>query len=127
MTRSQNRVPQVRDQTKIYAHEYVNPENEGKIFSTPDELKTLAETQRIQESNMDLRANRKLRGEYAQKVFWYLVIYSSFVGGLLVASGIDKSGFKLDDRVLYFLVGSTAVSAIGLVLAVTNGLFKPLK
>lgn len=117
----------MKDESKIDIHKYVNPENEGKIFSTPDELKILAETQRIQESNRDLRANRELRGEYAQKVFWYLVIYSGFVGVLLVASGIEKSGFKLDDSVLYFLVGSTAASAIGLVLAVTTGLFKPLK
>lgn len=41
----------------------------------------------------------------------------------LVSHGFSIFCFKLPSSVLDFLVGSTAVSAIGLVLAVTHGLF----
>lgn len=82
-----------------------------------------AETQTILESNRDLRVNRKLRWKYAKWVFCYLIWYSAAVLALLVLSGFGLFGFTLPDNVLGFLVGSTAVSAIGLVLAVTTGLF----
>ncbi len=103
------------------------PDVEANEFSSPDEKRKLAETQYIRESNKDLRANRKLSWIYAKWVFCYLVSYSVFVGLLLLASGYKIFGFVLDKNVLNFLVGSTAASAIGLVLEVTTGLFKPLK
>ena len=96
-------------------------------FASPDEQRRLAETQTIRESNLDLRMNRRLRWKYARWVFCYLVSYSFFVGALLLGSGFGVRGFNLQESVLNFLVGSTAASAIGLVLAVTTGLFKPLK
>jgi len=83
-----------------------------------------AETQTIVETNRDRRVNRKLRWKYAKWVFCYLVWYSGAVFVLLIASGWGILGFELADSVLEFLVGSTAVSAIGLVLAVTTGLFR---
>ena len=93
-------------------------------FATPDDLRRLAETQTIRESNRDLRLNRKLRWRYARWIFCYLVCYSAFVALLLLCCGSGLS-FKLPESVLNFLVGSTAASAIGLVLAVTVGLFRP--
>lgn len=83
-----------------------------------------AETQSIRESNKDLRVNRKLRWKYAKWVFCYLVSYSTAVLVLLILAGFQILGFELPGEVLGFLVGSTAVSAIGLVLAVTTGLFR---
>lgn len=83
-----------------------------------------AETQTIVETNLDRRVNRKLRWKYAKWVFFYLVWYSIAVLVLLIASGFGWCGFSLAGSVLEFLVGSTAVSAIGLVLAVTTGLFR---
>lgn len=85
--------------------------------------KKRAETQTIRESNRDLRVNRKLRWKYAKWVFCYLVWYSLTVLVLLVAAGFKILGFSLPENVLEFLVGSTAAAAIGLVLAVTTGLF----
>ncbi|MGB0661759.1 MAG: hypothetical protein ACPGNV_16485 [Mangrovicoccus sp.] len=82
-----------------------------------------AETAGLKEKNRDLRHNRKLRSAYARWVFCYLVWYSIFVAALLVASGFKFSGFTLHEDVLKFLVGSTAAAAIGLVYAVTHGLF----
>ena len=101
-------------------------EAEG-TFASLDEQRQQADIQTIRESNHDLRMNRKLRWKYARWVFCYLVGYSCFVGALLLASGFQVFGFSLEESVLNFLVGSTAASAIGLVLAVTTGLFKPLK
>lgn len=83
-----------------------------------------AETQTIVETNLDRRVNRKLRWKYAKWVFCYLVCYSVAVLILLIAAGFKICGFDLSTSVLEFLVGSTAVSAIGLVLAVTTGLFR---
>jgi hypothetical protein len=102
-------------------------EEAENTFASPDEKRKQAEVQTIRESNLDLRMNRKLRWKYARWVFCYLVSYSCFVGLLLLASGANFCGFTLSEDVLSFLVGSTAASAIGLVLAVTTGLFKPLK
>lgn len=77
----------------------------------------------IEEDLEDQKANRKMRFKYSTWVFAYLVCYSLFVGVLLILAGTKFKDFHLDDEVLKFLVGSTAVSAIGLVAAVTTGLF----
>lgn len=83
-----------------------------------------AETTQIVEGNLDKRANRRLRGEYADKVFCYLICYSLFCAILLIVSGFNFYGFALPQTVLGIVVGSTAASAIGLVGFVVNGLFK---
>ena len=90
------------------------------------ERRDAAEITKLEERNENIKANRKLREAYATKVYIYLVVYSSVVGVMLFASGLDCIPFLLSDNVLEILVGSTAVSAIGLVLAVTLGLFKNL-
>lgn len=98
-------------------------EAEGTFQSLDDQRKS-AETQGVREANRDLRYNRLLRARYARWVFCYLISYSIFVAVVLVGVGFGVCGFTLPERVLEFLVGSTAASAIGLVFAVTNGLFK---
>lgn len=85
-----------------------------------------AETAGLVEKNRDRRINRKLRTNYAKSVLCYLICYSVFVGILLLLSGFEVCDFHLPESVLGFLVGSTAAAAIGLVFAVTNGLFKGL-
>lgn len=86
-----------------------------------------AETEAINQKNQDRIANRVLRDKYAKYVFVYLVSYSLFVGALLLLSGFGSWCFALPDSVLGLLVGSTAASAIGLVFAVTHGLFNGLE
>lgn len=85
--------------------------------------KLQAQVTALEEANEDTKGNRNLRDKYATWVFSYLVCYSVFVGLLLLAHGMEESTFNLPDTVLSYLVGSTAASAIGLVLAVTHGLF----
>jgi hypothetical protein len=77
----------------------------------------------VEQSNRDKRVNRKLRWRYAGWVFCYLVSYSIAVLLLLLLSGLGY--IYIPDIVLSALVGSTAVSAIGLVGFVVNGLFRP--
>jgi hypothetical protein len=94
-----------------------------KEDSYEDIQRQKAETAGLKERNRDLRYNRKLRSAYARWVFCYLVGYSVFVGVLLIIDGFQVCGFDLEESVMSFLGGSTAVSAIGLVYAVTHGLF----
>lgn len=83
-----------------------------------------AELQSLMEDVEDKRHFRALREKYARWVYKYLVWYSICCLILLLAAGSHPWGFTLPESVLDFLVGSTAASAIGLVLAVTHGLFK---
>lgn len=101
------------------------PDDKDKQEETLAQREQAAKIDTIKEQNEDLKANRDLRWKYARWVYSYLVGYSVFVAVVLLLSGFRIKCFSLDGAVLEFLVGSTAVSAIGLVLAVTTGLFKP--
>ena len=59
----------------------------------------------------------------ARKSFNFMACYSGGVGVLLVLSGFKIFGFSLSEQVLSFLVGSTAVTVIGLVGMVLTGVF----
>lgn len=60
---------------------------------------------------------------FAHKAFWFMCIYSSTVGLFLLLHGTKYKSFSLPDSVLNFLVGSTAVTVIGLVGMVLTGIF----
>lgn len=60
---------------------------------------------------------------YAKRTFLFMCAYCGVVGSMLVASGIEALRFKLADSVLQLLVGSTAVTVIGLVGMVLTGVF----
>lgn len=92
--------------------------------ATLSHARTRAEIARISESNFDLRVNRRMRRDYGRAVFIYLVAYSIFAAVVIVLSGWKIGGFELPQVVLAAIVGSTAVSAIGLVGIVVTGLFK---
>lgn len=73
---------------------------------------------------LDRKSSRDLREKYAKHVYLYLIGYSTAAFLLIVAHGFRLFGFNLEMPVLALLVGSTAVSAIGLVGIVVKGLFK---
>jgi hypothetical protein len=60
---------------------------------------------------------------YASKAYWFMVLYSVAAALLLVADGFKYHDFDLPDEVLKLLVGSTAVTVIGLVGMVLTGIF----
>jgi hypothetical protein len=88
------------------------------------QARSRAEIASISESNRDLRVNRRMRRDYAKAVFIYLITYSAFAAAVLLLSGWKICGFELPQAALTVVVGSTAVSAIGLVGIVVTGLFR---
>ncbi|UAK25841.1 hypothetical protein [Sphingomonas nostoxanthinifaciens] len=65
----------------------------------------------------------KLIAPSAKKAFNYMSVYSVGVFYLLVMDGCHFHGFDLQESVLDFLVGSTAVTVLGLVGMVLTGIF----
>ena len=64
-----------------------------------------------------------LLAPYSNKVFVFLCSYGVAAFILLLLNGFHLHGFSLDTTVMSFVVGSTAVSAIGLVGLVIRGIF----
>jgi hypothetical protein len=91
------------------------------------ELKSAREREEIhvlKETRTDRRANRALRFRYAKAVYRYLVWYSIGCLALVLLSGFKVLGFSIPEIAFTAIVGSTAVSAIGLVGFVVQGLFR---
>ena len=71
----------------------------------------------------NLKSDRKLREEQANKVFGFAVAYCAFAAFFLFLSGSKEIEFELSDTVLAVVAGSTAVAAISQIGFVTHGLF----
>ncbi len=89
-----------------------------------------ADKERLQTDFDDLRRNRstiaeldKLIGPSAKKAFVYMSLYSLGTFILLLLDGSGWKDFNLDESVLDLLVGSTAVTVLGLVGMVLTGIF----
>jgi len=82
------------------------------------------ETAIIKQEIVDTKVDRKLRIDLSKRVFCYLISYSIFSGILIILEGFSILDFDLPDVVLTAVVGGTAVSAIGLVGFVVQGLYK---
>lgn len=102
-----------------------------KLLNRVNELAD--ENEELRETNKHLKVRKeaaeelnKLIGPYAAKAFYFMCGYSGIVGSLLFLSGAEFWGleqFNLADGVLEYLVGSTAVTVIGLVGMVLTGVF----
>lgn len=91
-----------------------------------EEIKTAKLQNQLAKSKIkSLKADRKMRKQYAGRILRYLEIYSSVVGVMVIASGQPWIPFHLQPEILATLVGSTAVAAIGLVGFIARGLFRP--
>lgn len=84
------------------------------LLSDIDELNKRVQTHEILDA---------LIQPYADRTFTYMCCYSAGVAFLLLLSGGNVDGFHLDKDVLVLLVGSTAVTVIGLVGMVLTGIF----
>jgi len=96
----------------------------GDSESSASEADILEKAELHEQNIINLRHYRQLRKKYAEWVYLYLVGYSLAVFLLLLLDGFSCFGFSLPSTVTTALVGSTAAAAIGLVYAVTHGLFK---
>jgi len=87
----------------------------------------------IEEKDLELRVLRanaatnevldKLIEPFADRAFYFMCTYSGGVGLIVLMHAWETKGFKLPDSTLDFLVGSTAVTVIGLVGMVLTGVF----
>lgn len=88
------------------------------------------EKERLQQDFDDLKRGTttireldKLIAPSARKAFTYMSLYSFGAFILLILDGSGWRGFNLDESVLELLVGSTAVTVLGLVGMVLTGIF----
>ena len=82
--------------------------------------------QTVAELEQKLRTNDILDGliePYAGRAFNLMCVFSGFVGSVLLLDSFNISGFEMDPTVQAYLVGSTAVTVIGLVGMVLTGVF----
>jgi hypothetical protein len=91
----------------------------------------------LQVENGDLQAdNERLKGEsdpaivkarllkpFANRVFWYLVLYTAVVFAMIGLHGFKAWGFALPDTVLAVLAGTSFVAVAGLIGTIVTGLF----
>ena len=90
----------------------------------PDDLDKKGAQHLDDETVSDRKSTRELRESYSKRVYEYLVWYSIAAFLVIILQGTHYNGFQLDSTVISIIVGSTAVSAIGLVGIVVRGLFK---
>jgi len=82
--------------------------------------------QTVAELEQKLRTKDILDGliePYAGRAFNFMCVYSGFVGSVLLLDSFNISGFEMNPTVQAYLVGSTAVTVIGLVGMVLTGVF----
>ena len=82
--------------------------------------------QTVAELEQKLRTKDILDGliePYAGRAFNFMCVYSGFVGSVLLLDSFNISGFEMDPTVQAYLVGSIAVTVIGLVGMVLTGVF----
>ena len=77
----------------------------------------------LQQEIEDVRQDRAERRKYSGRIFGLVVAYLVVVGLLVLLAGLDQVPFGLPASVLMVLIGSTAVSMVGLFAIVANYLF----
>ena len=82
-----------------------------------------AEYDSLKTNNDTINILNDLMKPSANKAFWYMFVYSGFVGLVLIMNGFGCFKIGLDPEVLKFLVGSTAATVLGLVGMVLTGIF----
>ena len=113
------------------------PAHPDGIPAIPDDLPIWNLIRDLQVENGDLEAdNERLKAEndpsivkarllkpFANRVFWYLVIYTGVVFTMIGLHGFRAWGFALPDSVLALLAGTSFVAIAGLIGTIISGLF----
>ncbi|WP_461658208.1 hypothetical protein [Methylorubrum aminovorans] len=105
----------------------IDNEHLGKILrdladATTKKCQLEEELQRERSKNTTRAILDDLIKPFADRVFAFMCGYSAIVGCFVFYHGLGL-GFKLPDTVLNYLVGSTAVTVLGLVGTVLTGIF----
>lgn len=93
----------------------------ARMGAEKDELQ--AELEKTQKRVRTIQILDDLIEPMANKAFVFMCAYAGIVALLLTLHGFTEVAFELPDTVLEFLVGSTAVTVIGLVGMVLTGIF----
>ena len=114
----------VSDDTK---EKYNASEKDLEEKQKKESHKEALETQEIE----DRKSNRELRENYANKMFRYMYIWSSFIVLAIIFTGLDFDdkllwgiSFKLDKEILITLIASATVSIFAIIRAIIKGIFK---
>lgn len=81
------------------------------------------ENARLKREKQTTDVLNRLAAPYANNTFRFMCGYCAVVGGILLLDGFKAYGFDLEEGLMEFLVGSTAVTVIGLVATVLTGVF----
>ena len=92
------------------------------FYSTEKDSLNTAKYSYLKECINDIIHYREMRKDFADKVYYFLVVWCVCLLGLLIASASCKE-FILSQGVLITLCGGTTISTIGLVGFVVKGLF----
>ena len=84
----------------------------------------IAERDRAEIENDDLRQNISERKVYANRSFWLVVIWLLFIAAVILMQGLKHWGFELSNSIMITLIGSTTGSVVGIFLIVSRYLFK---
>ncbi len=112
---------------------------DGAASDTPDAI-TLAEEQiyaaeqraielALKTAEVDgLKLDLKQRKEYANKIFYLIVVWLIVLLGVLLLQGFGKTddGFSLSDSVLLAFIGGTTVNVLGIFVIVAKYIFRIL-
>lgn len=93
----------------------------SRMGAEKDDLQ--AELEKTQKRVRTIQILDDLIEPMANKAFIFMCAYAAIVALLLTLHGFTGIAFTLPDSVLDFLVGSTAVTVIGLVGMVLTGIF----
>ncbi len=100
----------------------------GVVANERDDLREVNNQLRKQVGDLQSKNNttdilNDLIKPYASKAFNFMCAYSFVVGIFVTFNAFGWCGFELEAGVMEFLVGSTAVTVIGLVGMVLTGIF----
>jgi len=107
---------------------------EGSVFGSVEEIKLKQLQQELKRKELDnlvhaeylenLVQDRKERKEFANKLYWFLLVFITCVMILVFVSGNKCLEFELSDTVLITLLTTTTANIIGIFIFVVRYLFQ---
>ncbi len=109
--------------------EHVSDDTKEKYNASAKDLEEKQKTESHKEALekqeiADRESKRELREKYANKMFYYMCIWSFFIVITVIINGFGFFGFQLNKWVLVTLIGSTTISIFAIIRAIIEGIFK---
>lgn len=109
MNSQDNKQPNKRHSSEERIEDSASPVKEK---TEPDKYDITETANAISEQDIaDRILDRELKGKYANKLFWFLIIYTLAVMVIVVAQGVNK--FSIHDIPLSLLISSIVIMTIG--------------